>query len=144
MNYCTAGTSSKGCTPQISASGCPSATASTGFTLLAAGTDGAKPGLFLFTTSGRQATPWGSGNSLLCLASPVRRASLLLGFGTPGLCDGSLGEDLNALWCPTCPSPEKNPGVGTLVGAQFWSRTPPTGTGPNLILSDAIEFVVAP
>jgi hypothetical protein len=74
----------------------------------------------------------------------VRRAGLLVGSGTTGLCDGSLTKDLNALWCPTCPKPNKNPGLGTTVQAQLWYRDPKNTSNQTTSLSDAIEFVVSP
>ena len=68
----------------------------------------------------------------------------MTGVGTIGLCDGSFALDLNALWCPTCPSPAKNPGPGATVQAQLWYRDPANTSNQTTSLSDAIEFVVGP
>ena len=144
VSYCTAGTSASGCQALISASGTPSATAVSGFTLDAAGGEGAKDGLFFFGTNGRQANPWGSGTSLQCVVPPVSRAGILSGSGTSNACDGSFSQDLNALWCPSCSKPAKNPGAGATVQAQLWYRDPLNTSNQTTSLSDAVELVVGP
>jgi hypothetical protein len=142
--YCTAGTSASGCTASLSASGTPSASATSGFDLIATGVEGAKDGLFFFGTNGRQANPWGNGTSFQCVVPPVARAGLLPSSGTPGACDGSFSQDLNALWCASCPKPLKNPGAGALVQAQLWYRDPLNTGNQTTSLSDALEFTLAP
>jgi hypothetical protein len=141
-NYCSAGTSASGCEASISAAGTPSATAPLGFSLTASSVEGLKNGLFFFGTNGRQAAPWGNGTSFQCVVPPVERAPLMTGTGTNGQCNGSLAFDLNALWCPTCPSPQKNPGLGAVVQAQLWYRDPLSTSNKQSSLSDAIEFAV--
>jgi hypothetical protein len=142
VSYCTPGTSASGCQALISAGGTPSATESKGFTLLAAGVEGQRNGLFFFGTSGSQANPWGNGTSYQCVVQPVRRAGAMPGTGTLGACDGSFVQDLNALWCPSCPKPAVNPGAGALVQAQLWYRDPQSTSNQTTSLSDAIEFGV--
>jgi len=142
--YCTSGTSASGCQALISAAGTASATAPSGFDLVASGGEGAKDGLFFFGSNGRQANPWGNGTSYQCVVPPVRRAGLLAGSGTAGQCDGSFSQDLNALWCPSCSKPQKNPGGGAVVQAQLWYRDPLNTSNQTTSLSDAIEFCVGP
>ncbi len=142
--YCTAGTSANGCNALLSTTGTASATASSGFTLEAAGVEGLKSGLFFFGTNGRQANPWGSGTSSQCVVPPVMRAGLLGASGTVGLCDGTFSQDLNALWCAACPKSLKNPGAGALVQAQLWYRDPLNTSNQTTSLSDAVEFTVEP
>jgi hypothetical protein len=142
VSYCTAGTSASGCQALISASGTASATASSGFTLSASTVEGQKDGLFYFGTNGKQSNPWGNGTSYQCVVPPVVRTRNFAGTGTIGLCDGSFVHDLNALWCPSCPKPAKNPGAGTIVQAQLWYRDPLSTSNQTTSLSDAIEFVV--
>ena len=142
--YCTAGTTASGCQAQLSAAGVASATASTGFTLQASAVEGAKDGLFFFAANGRQANAWGNGTSFQCVAPPVNRAGLLAASGTSGLCDGAFAQDLNALWCPTCPKPGKNPGAGAVVQAQLWFRDPLNTSNQTTSLSNAAEFCVRP
>jgi hypothetical protein len=142
VSYCTAGTSASGCQASLSASGTASASAPAGFLLLASTVEGAKDGLFFFGTNGQQANPWGTGTSLQCVVPPVSRAGLLAGTGTVGLCDGALAQDLNALWCPSCPKAIKNPGAGATVQAQLWYRDPQSTSNQSTSLSDALEFGV--
>jgi plastocyanin len=144
VNYCTAGSSAAGCKATLSATGTPSATASSGFDLMAAGVEGQKNGIFFYGTNGRQANPWGNGTSFQCVVPPVKRGGLLSGTGTSGACDGLFAQDLNARWCPTCPKPGHNPGAGTVVQAQLWYRDPLNTSNQTTSLSDALEFTVAP
>jgi hypothetical protein len=69
---------------------------------------------------------------------------VLTGSGTSGACDGAFLQDLNALWCATCPKPGLNPGAGALVQAQLFYRDPMSTSNQTLSLSDAIEFPVGP
>jgi hypothetical protein len=142
--YCTAGTSASGCQALLSATGTASATAPSGFTLSASTVEGQKDGLFFFGTNGQQANPWGNGTSYQCVVPPVVRAPVMTGIGTIGLCDGSFTQDLNALWCPSCPKPAKNPGAGATVQAQLWYRDPLSTSNQTTSLSDAIEFMTMP
>jgi hypothetical protein len=142
--YCTAGVSASGCQASIDVSGTASSTAVSGFDLSASGVEGDENGLFFFGANGRQAKPWGNGTSFQCVVPPVARASLLAGTGTTGSCDGSFGQDLNALWCPSCPKPAKNPGAGAVVQAQLWYRDPLSTSNRTTSLSNAIDFCVGP
>ena len=141
VNYCTAGTSASGCQATLSATGTPSATASSGFSLQANGVEGAKDGLFFFGTNGQQANSWGSGTSFQCVVPPVIRGGLLAATGTTGLCDGSFSQDLNALWNS---NPAKNPGAGANVNAQLWYRDPLNTSNQTTSLSDGLSFTVCP
>jgi hypothetical protein len=143
VSYCTSGTSTSGCQAVLSASGIASASALSGFDLLASSVEGAKDGIFFFGTNGRQANPWGNGTSYTCVVPPVKRCGLLPGTGTTGSCDGSTSQDLNALWCPVCPKPGLNPGPGVAVQAQLWYRDPLSTSNLTTSMSDAIEFVTA-
>jgi choice-of-anchor B domain-containing protein len=144
LSYCTAGVSASGCQATLSTTGSPSATAPSGFDLIATAVEGAKDGLFFFGTNGRQANPWGSSSSFQCVTPPVIRAGLLSGSGTPGACDGTFTQDLNALWCAGCAKPQKNPGAGAIVQAQLWYRDPLNASNQTTSLSDAVEFTVQP
>jgi hypothetical protein len=144
VTFCTAGTSSAGCRALLSAAGSASATAATGFDLSAAGLEGGRAGLFLFGSSGRRAAPWGNGTSYQCVVPPVSRTPLLGSGGTPGACDGALAQDLNSLWCPTCPRPGVNPGAGNTVQTQLWYRDPQSTSTRTTGFSDALELAVGP
>jgi hypothetical protein len=143
--YCTAGVSASGCQASIGYAGVPSASATSGFSLVATSVEGSKDGLFFFGTAGPQGrNSWGNGTSYQCVMPPVVRTPTTAGVGTIGLCDGSFALDLNAHWCPSCPYPQKNPGFGAVVQAQLWYRDPASTSNQTTSLSDAIEFVVAP
>jgi hypothetical protein len=143
-NYCTPGTSASGCTATLSATGIPSATCPGGFLVTATGVEGNKDGLFFYGTNGPQAVSWGNGTSFQCVTPPVKRGGLLNGVGTPGLCDGTFSQNLNARWCPTCPKPSHNPGVGADMQCQLWYRDPMNTSNQTTSLSDAIRWTVCP
>ena len=141
LTYCTAGTSASGCTAQIWTSGVASATAASGFHLIAGGVEGAKDGLYFTGTNGQQANSWGSGTSFQCVVPPVKRAGLLTGTGTIGACDGFFAQDLTARWTA---KPAQNPGAGAVVQAQLWYRDPFNTSNQTTSLSNGVEFTVAP
>jgi hypothetical protein len=141
VTYCTAGTSASGCQAALSAFGTPSATAATGFSLVATTVEGDKDGLFFFGTNGRQANPWGNGTSYQCVVPPVKRGGLLPAVGTIGLCDGFFSQDMNARWTA---KPSQNPGAGMVVQAQLWHRDPFSSSNQTTSLSEGIEFTVCP
>jgi hypothetical protein len=140
--YCTAGTSASGCRALFSASGTASASAPSGFVLTATGAEGARNGAFLLGNGGHQANPWGNGTSYQCIVPPAVSAGVLPGAGALGTCDGAFAQDLNALWCPSCPKAALNPGFGASVQAQLWYRDPFSTSNQTTSLSDAIEFAV--
>ncbi len=144
MMYCTSGTSANGCRAFLDVDGAPSASAPSGFDLGASGVEGGVSGMLFFGSGGRQASPWGNGTSFQCVVPPVQRGGLLTGTGTPGACDGTFNQDLNALWCASCPKPAKNPGAGAVVQAQLWYRDPQNTSNQTTSLSDAVEFTVGP
>ena len=144
VSYCTAGTSASGCQALLSATGLASPTAGSGFVVSAAGVEGLKNGLFLFGQNGQQAAPWGNGTSFQCVVPPVKRGGLLTGVGTAGACDGAFDQDLNALWCPSCPKPNHAPVSGQALQIQLWYRDPFSTSNQSSSLSDALETVVCP
>ena len=143
-SYCTAGTSASGCTATLAASGCASASQTSGFVVSAQGVEGSRNGLLVLGASGRQAMPWGNGSSYQCVTPPLGRGKLMSSGGTRGQCDGTFVQDLNALWCPSCPGSATNPGVGAVVQAQVWYRDPWNTSNQTTSLSDAIEFAMEP
>jgi hypothetical protein len=144
FGWCPAGISAGGCQPLLSSTGLASSTATSGFSLNTTGVEGAKDGLYYFGTNGRQANPWGTGTSLQCVVPPVVRLGVLSGTGTAGICDGTFSQDLNALWCSTCPAPVKFPGAGSVLVAQLWYRDPLNTSNQTTSQSNAIELCVGP
>jgi streptogramin lyase len=141
--YCTAGTSTNGCVPSIAASGTPSASASSGFTISVGQLEGQKSALVFYSISGRQASPWGlNSTSLLCVKAPVQRMAAQNSGGLGGSCNGAIGQDWLAFLAA-------NPGAlgapfasGDVVQARGWYRDPPAAKTTNL--SDGLEFTLEP
>lgn len=140
--YCTAGTTSNGCTAGLSAGGTPSVSASSGFTLAAVDVEGQMVGLFFYGISGPAALPWGASSSFLCVQSPLHRMNAKSTGGTAGACDGTAGED----WLAYLAGPGTALGEpfapGTAVHVQFWFRDPPSPT--TSMLSDGLQFTTTP
>jgi len=136
--YCTAGTTAHGCRAQISAAGTASLSAGSGFDVLVDSVEGAVPGI-LFWGTAPAASPWSTGTSWLCVATPVVRTRAQPSGGTAGACDGALTLDFLA-WAAAHSA--KAPPAGTTVYAQGWFRDPPAPQATSL--SDALAFAVLP
>jgi hypothetical protein len=143
VNYCTAGITSNFCQPNMSTSGVAVAGAASGFTLTANFVEGNKQGIMFYGVSGRNAAPWGVGNSsFLCVKPPVQRMGAQNSGGTNGSCNGALSVDWSA-YVNTNPGALGNPfSAGQLVNAQAWFRDPPSAGTTNL--TDGMEFTIAP
>ncbi len=141
--YCTAGLTSNGCVPALSASGAPSAAALSGFTLSCSGLEGQRIALGFYGVNGPQAAPWGGGSSSFnCVVSPIKRLPRINTGGTAGACDGAYSVDFLDYVA-------NNPGVlgtpltaGGVFNAQVWFRDPAAPTSTNL--SDALQWTMAP
>ena len=142
--YCTAKVNSLGCTPQISAAGAPSASASNGFEVLCTSSRNNKPGLLLNGIAGRYGLPFLGGT--LCVRSPRRTPGVNSG-GTPGPandCSGVYSLDLNAFGrglLGGSPWPELSQ-PGTVVNLQWWARDPGFPAPNGVALSGGLEVVV--
>jgi hypothetical protein len=143
VNYCTAGLSSSFCTPTITWTGNPSASAGSGFTLTCEGLNGQRTSLIYYGTNGRQSTAWGPlSPSFMCVAAPRQRTPSANSGGTNGSCDGTISLDWN-LYIATHPTALGVPfTAGDIVDAQCWYRDPLAPKTTNL--SDAVEFTVCP
>jgi hypothetical protein len=129
----------------MSATGIPSPSAASGFTVMATNAEGAKDGLFFYGQNGQQANPWGNSSSLQCVVTPVKRGGLLTGVGTQGQCDGVFMQDLNARWCkPNCPKFKHAPVAGQKLQIQCWYRDPFNTSNQTTSLSDGLEVDVCP
>lgn len=142
-SYCTASTTTHGCSPRMMAVGMPSASASSGFYLCASHVEGQKAALLFYGVNGTAAYPWGAGSSsLLCVEPPVQRMVMTVSSGSSSGCDGVFQTDWNA-FAATHPTALGIPRfAGEIVDAQGWFRDPPAPKTTNL--TDAIEFVVQP
>jgi hypothetical protein len=143
--YCTAGTSTNGCNPSISADNQPSVSLANGCTITVAGVEGQKSGIIFYGIDNTGFSPagWGlGGTSLLCVKPPTQRTVSQPSGGTAALCDGALVLDWNA-WQTANPLALGNPWVaGQKVFAQGWYRDPPAVKTTNL--SDGLEMTYAP
>ncbi|MCC7012713.1 MAG: VCBS repeat-containing protein [Planctomycetes bacterium] len=143
QSYCTSGTSVAGCVPVISASGVPSAAASSGFSFTVGPLPGQRQGLIFYGISGRLSSLWSPGStSFLCVKIPVQRTGVFNTGGTASTCNGSITADWLAFMAA-------NPGAlgqplvpGLVVDAQCWFRDPGAPTNTNL--SNGLEFAVCP
>jgi len=142
-SYCTAGTSTNGCTPTMGSIGTPSASATSGFTLTCDGVEGQKLGVFFYGASGALIQPWApTSTSFLCVKLPIQRTAAQSTGGTNGGCDGSFALDFLA-YMSANPAALGQPLVaGQTFHAQVWYRDPPAPKTTNL--SDALEFVTCP
>jgi hypothetical protein len=141
-SYCSASTTSLGCTPTMSGSGTPSASATSGYVLACDGLEGQRNGLIFFGL-GATAQAWTpSSTSTRCVLLPVQRTPIDDSGGTPGACDGGLSLDWNA-WRAAHPAGIGAPyPIGGSFFAQAWFHDPAAPGGTNL--SDAVSFQLCP
>jgi formylglycine-generating enzyme required for sulfatase activity len=142
--YCTAGTSTNGCTPSINANVQPNTANSAGCVITTSGVEGQKQGIVFYgiDNTGFAPAPWGAGStSLRCVKPPTKRVgSPLNSGGTPGLCDGSYVIDWDAFQSAN-PAAHGNPWVaGDTVFVQSWYRDPSAPKTSNL--SNALELTL--
>jgi hypothetical protein len=145
VTFCTAGTSSNGCTPSLTASAQPSVSLAHACVLSVANLDGQKAGIVFYGIDNTGWVPqtWAAGStSFLCVKPPTQRTLTQNSGGTLGGCNGSLALDWNAFQ-------SANPGslgapwmVGEKVFAQGWYRDPPAPKTTNL--TDAVELTYVP
>jgi hypothetical protein len=145
--YCAAKLNSLGCLPSISASGVPSASANAGFTLTTGNVVNNKPGLYVYTNSGRAASPFAGGT--LCVNAPVRRAIALNSNGSlppSNDCSGAYAMDFNSFAAGVLggtPAPFLAV-AGTLIDVQAWGRDNGFSPPDNATLSNALEYTIRP
>ncbi|MBL8804966.1 MAG: hypothetical protein JNN27_23415 [Planctomycetes bacterium] len=147
--YGEARPNSLGCLPTMSASGTPSATQSSGFTLRCDNVRNQAFGLLMYTVNGaRASTPFQCGTRLLGPAA-ILRTTILAAGGSPASvndCTGVFQRDMNTFAAGVGGgSPSPLLGLpGTLVHAQWWGRDNGYAPPCNTMLSNAAEYVVLP
>ncbi len=143
VNYCTTSTTTNGCNPVMGATGTPSVSAASGFTLTCSNVEGQRAGLIFYGVSGRNAASWAPGNtSTLCVKSPVQRMSTMNSGGVAGACGGAMSEDWLAYQAAHPGALGQPFSAGATLDAQCWFRDPAAPGTTNL--SDGIEWITAP
>jgi len=145
VNFCTAGTSTNGCTPAISAANQPKVTLGGTCTLTVSGMEGQKQGLIFYgiNNSGYIPTPWASGSSsFLCVKAPTQRLPASTTGGAVAQCNGTISADLHAYFLANPTSLGLPLAAGNKFYAQSWYRDPPALKTTNL--SNALELTVVP
>jgi hypothetical protein len=140
--YCTAGTSTAGCTPQIGANANPSVSFAHACTVSVAGAEGQRNGIVFYgLTSYIQ--PWAVGSSsFLCVKTPTQRTISQGSGGTAGACDGAYSLDWNSFQIAN-PLALGNPwNAGATANCQVWYRDPPAPKTTNL--SNAVTLTYVP
>jgi len=143
--YCTAGTTSHGCSASISANANPSVSFANACSVTVTNVEGQKTGILFYNADNSGFTPsaWGSGStSWECVGSPSQRTPIQSSGGTSNACDGSYVLDWNA-YQTAHPLALGNPwSLGDHVYVQAWFRDPPAAKGTNL--SNALELTYQP
>lgn len=142
--YCTAGTSTNGCTPLINANVQPNTANTAGCVITTSGVEGQRLGLTFYgvDNTGFTPSPWSVGSSsFLCVKPPTMRlGSPISSGGTFGQCDGSYVIDWDAFQLAN-PAALGNPWISAdKVFVQSWHRDPGAPRASNL--SNALELTL--
>jgi Tol biopolymer transport system component len=141
-SYCTAGPSSAGCTPTITATGFPSASGTSGFHVQAAGLPGNKQAVLVYGLSPTAVVYAFGSTSTICVAPPRARTVSQPTSGAAGQCNGSYSLDWLAYMAA-------NPGalgqpiqLGQTFYSQVWYRD--SGVPLNSNLTAGVAFTLCP
>ena len=120
-SFCVSAPDPIGCVPQLSATGCPSLSASSGYVLQLNNVRGQRSALVMFGSAPANVV-YALGNpSTLCVAPPRQRMTALGTGGTAGACNGVLSEDF-LVWAAAHPAALLTPGQNLYF--QAWVREP--------------------
>jgi hypothetical protein len=147
--YCSAKQNSLGCSPAIAGSGLGSASGATPMVVSCTQVLNAKPGLLFYEVNSlANTTPFQCGT--LCIGpGGIRRTPAQSSGGSlpPALdCSGSYSIDMSAFAIGALggtPSPSLSK-PGFTVACQWWGRDPGFSAPCNTLLSDALEYLIAP
>ncbi|MCC7012964.1 MAG: hypothetical protein IT454_10410 [Planctomycetes bacterium] len=143
--YCSSQVNSNGCAPAMTFTGTSSASASSGFVVMATRELNQRQGLFYYGVSGATSVPFLGGTQ--CVQAPFARRPLGISGGSPAPaqdCSGEFALDMNALASGALGGnvmPQLS-SAGTTVHCQVWSRDTAAPFGTNL--SNALRYVVGP
>jgi hypothetical protein len=154
--FCTAKTALVCGPANISATGTPSATATSGFTIKAQPVRGCRAGLLLYSNQPpATGVPFGGpGDGALCLSGMgLKRAGPIQTGSMPQLCEATFAIDMNRFrafnWTAggcNPPPGQTNPAgflgnMGTTINAQMWGRD---SIATGQVLSDGISWSIGP
>ncbi|MCC7014190.1 MAG: hypothetical protein IT454_16650 [Planctomycetes bacterium] len=144
VNYCTAGTTTNGCTATMGFTGTPSlALGPGGFTVTCNGIEGQKNSIIFYSIAGRNTVSWGTSTSFLCVKTPQQRTQSGTTGGTAGLCDGTTSLDFFNYITVVNPGGLGTPfAPGNQAWFQCWFRDPPSPK--TTMLSDGLEVTFIP
>jgi hypothetical protein len=154
QNFCSAKSSSLGCAPALHGDGFASPTARLGFTISADGLNNQRVGMLLYSANGRASIPFQG--ALLCVQPPVFRSPAASTGGSPLPtldCSGTWSIDYNEMIWARFTGPHLGQSTqwpnslsipGTAVQCQWWGRDPGWPAPFNSMLSDGLEFTLAP
>jgi hypothetical protein len=142
--YCTAGTSTNGCTPSINANVQPNTANNASCVITTSGVEGQKQVIVFYgvDNTGFAPAPWGAGStSFRCVKSPTKRLGAPQNSGgNAGLCDGSYVINWDAFQAAN-PTALGNPWTaGDKVFVQSMYRDP--AAVKTLNLSNALELTL--
>jgi hypothetical protein len=142
--YCTAKTTSIGCTPAIGWSGTPSATSGSGFAVSASNMINNKSCLLFYGVNGQASIPFQGGT--LCVKAPIKRTTATTTGGNPppNDCSGAPSLDMN-LFAVGGLGGTPSPALlvpGSVINCQWWGRDPGFPAPNNTQLSDGLQYTV--
>jgi len=135
--YCTAKINSLACLPSMAATGIPSASAGSGFTIRTTSVVGDKPGVIFYSTTGPNGAPFRGG--FLCAQQPLARTPVQNSGGGPASCAGIYALDFNAY---VASGADPALVAGQDVWVQTWALDP--GSPIPTSLSNALSFFICP
>lgn len=138
--FCGGALSSNGCEPALTSTGSASASAATGFQLVLANTDEARPSALSCSLS--RASPPFNAAGQWCLRPPVRRVAALSTSGAGGGCNGAWSVDWNAWRAANPLAFGASFAAGDVLFAQAWVRAP--GSAGGALSSNALRFTLQP
>jgi hypothetical protein len=142
--YCTAGTTTHGCSASITASANPKLAHTTPCQITIAGVEGQKVGVIFYGLA-KQLIPWctgGIGTSTLCVKPPILSTTAQGSGGVGGQCNGAFQLDWNA-YQVAHPSALGTPWTASeRVFVQAWFRDPQACRSMNL--SNAVVLAYQP
>jgi hypothetical protein len=140
VSFCSGDVSSNGCSPRLTSSGAPSASAPYGFVLHLQAADQGRLGA-LHCALERASTPFNVG-AQWCLRAPVRRVAVASTAGSPGGCQGTWSIDWNS-WRAAYPTAFGSTlRAGDVVFAQAWLRDP--AAAGSTVFTNALRIALGP